>query len=300
MGSIDGFPEPDGSLTYLPEHQIDLSMCLMWVKTISRRNGINWWASNTPTGPAVTAFRLTGGVVRADAWGEGTDWALSQLPSLLGRDDKLLDFRPLTPELNAIAGRLSSLRMGSTDRWYEALATIAIGQRVVRADAQQSRTRLCRRHGTTFPRLPVAMFPPPEKLLGVSDSEFHRAGVDRSRARVVRMAAKNSERLESLGSISGADALAQLLRLPGVGPWTAGLTMSIAGGDPDAVPTGDLHLPRIVTYALSGEEGDDSRMLELLEPYRGHRMRVIRMVKSAGAGPPNRRPQPSRHDISRI
>jgi len=301
MGTSGKFPAPDGTLTYKPAHEIDIGFALMWAKTIRRRDGVNWWATNTPIGPAVAAFRVTSeGAVRADAWGPGTPWALDQLPALLGANDDPSDFRPGSDRLARIAERFPSPRIGSTGRWYEALATIAIGQRVVRADAQQSRTRLARRHGTVFPDVPIAVFPGPDAILTITDHEFHRVGIERSRARVVRVAAKYADKLEALDSAPSADAEAMLLRLPGVGPWTAGLAMSIAGGDPDAVPVGDLHLPRMVTWALSGEEGDDSRMLELLEPYRGHRMRVIRMIKMAGAGPPRRIPQPTRQDITRI
>ena len=63
-------------------------------------------------------------------------------------------------------------------------------------------------------------------------------------------------------------------------------------GDPDAVPVGDYHLPAVVTYALTGEEGgDDARMLELLEPYAGHRYRAIQMIKFSGVTPPRRGPR---------
>ena len=41
-------------------------------------------------------------------------------------------------------------------------------------------------------------------------------------------------------------------------------------------------------------------MLELLEPYAGHRGRVVRLVKAAGIGPPRHHPAPTRFDISRI
>ena len=53
----------------------------------------------------------------------------------------------------------------------------------------------------------------------------------------------------------------------------------IALGDSDAVATGDLHLPHMVAWALAGERrGSDERMLELLEPFRGHRARVLRLL----------------------
>jgi 3-methyladenine DNA glycosylase/8-oxoguanine DNA glycosylase len=56
-----------------------------------------------------------------------------------------------------------------------------------------------------------------------------------------------------------------------------------AFGDPDAVPIGDYHLPHVVSYALTGEpRGDDDRMLELLEPYRGQRGRVLRLLVWSG------------------
>jgi 3-methyladenine DNA glycosylase/8-oxoguanine DNA glycosylase len=53
----------------------------------------------------------------------------------------------------------------------------------------------------------------------------------------------------------------------------------IALGDADAVAVGDLHLPHLVARWLAGEHrGTDARMLELLEPFRGHRARVIRLL----------------------
>jgi 3-methyladenine DNA glycosylase/8-oxoguanine DNA glycosylase len=64
-----------------------------------------------------------------------------------------------------------------------------------------------------------------------------------------------------------------------VGPWTSSRVMLVALGDADAVCTGDLHLPHLVTWALAGEpRGSDERMLELLEPFRGHRARVQRLL----------------------
>ena len=83
------------------------------------------------------------------------------------------------------------------------------------------------------------------------------------------------------------DAYRRLLAFPGVGPWTAATVMAEAAGDPDAVPVGDFHVPNLVAWALAGEpRGDDERMLELLEPYRGHRGRVVRMLKLSGARAP--------------
>ena len=84
-----------------------------------------------------------------------------------------------------------------------------------------------------------------------------------------------------------AAAYQRLLAFPGVGPWTAAKVAMVALGDADAVPVGDYHLPHSIGYALEGTvRSTDERMLELLEPYRGHRARVVRLITSAGIAAP--------------
>ncbi|MHB8670728.1 MAG: DNA-3-methyladenine glycosylase 2 family protein, partial [Acidimicrobiales bacterium] len=95
----------------------------------------------------------------------------------------------------------------------------------------------------------------------------------------------HARRLEETVTLSRSDAYRRLTALPGIGPWTAAEVGLVALGDPDAVPVGDYHLPNQVAWALVREaRADDVRMLELLEPYRGQRGRVVRLVL-AGAGP---------------
>lgn len=294
---------PDAATTYRPRHAVDLRFALMGAKSVTSVGGVRWWTTVTPEGPASVAFRAASdATVRADAWGPGTDWALTHLPRLLGAHDETVgEFRPDHPLVRDLAGRFDALRIGATGRWYEGLAIAAIGQRVVTADAKTSRKRLAFRYGSRpVDTAPVPAFPAPERMLQLPDHDFHRAGIDRGRARVVRVAARYADRLERLADVPGADADRWLRQLPGVGTWTAALATASAGGNPDAVPVGDLHIPGMVSRALSGEDGDDARMLELLEPFAGHRQRVVRLIKIAGPGPAPHRPAPTRGDISRI
>jgi hypothetical protein len=53
-------------------------------------------------------------------------------------------------------------------------------------------------------------------------------------------------------------------------------------GDPDSPSVGDYHLPALVGWALIGTPVDDDGMLALLEPYRGHRQRVMRLITASG------------------
>ena len=97
---------------------------------------------------------------------------------------------------------------------------------------------------------------------------------------------------ENDASVSTAEFRRVLETVPGVGPWTStGLAISVLG-DPDEVLLGDLHLPHNACHALAGEpRGSDERMLELLEPFRGHRGRVVRLVRWSGRRAPRRGPR---------
>jgi 3-methyladenine DNA glycosylase/8-oxoguanine DNA glycosylase len=75
--------------------------------------------------------------------------------------------------------------------------------------------------------------------------------------------------------------------------------MRVALGDPDAVSVGDYHIPSLVAWALAGErKADDARMLELLEPYRGQRGRVQRLLEVSGIYPERHGPRMTPRDIT--
>ena len=70
---------------------------------------------------------------------------------------------------------------------------------------------------------------------------------------------------------------------------------------PDAVVLGDYHIPNIVAWVLTGRaRADDRRMLELLEPYRGHRARAVRLILAGGARAPSYGPHRPLRAIERI
>lgn len=63
-------------------------------------------------------------------------------------------------------------------------------------------------------------------------------------------------------------------------------------GDADAVSVGDYHIPKMIGWTLVGRPVDDAGMLELLEPMRPHRHRVVRLLEASGlAREPRRGPR---------
>ena len=82
------------------------------------------------------------------------------------------------------------------------------------------------------------------------------------------------------------EAAARLAAYPGVGPWTVAKTLVVSHGDPDQVEVGDFHVKHIVVHHLTGRpRGSDEEMLALLEPFRPHRGRVIRLLHTLGHEP---------------
>ena len=182
---------------------------------------------------------------------------------------------------------------------FEALLPAVLEQKVTTVEAKAGYRALVEALGEPAPgpvRLKVP--PSPQVLARTPYWAFHRFGVERRRAVVLIEAARSANRLEEITTMDRASAYRRLEAFPGVGPWTAAKVAFVALGDPDAVPVGDYHLPHTVGYALEGTpRSSDERMLELLDPYRGHRARVIRLLIVSGIGAPRFGPRKPLRDI---
>jgi len=246
-----------------------------------------WRATSTPAGPATTHIRVSaaGGTATMRAWGPGAEWALEAFPALIGAGDDEAGFEAGAGLIGELHHRFRGLRIGRTGAVTEALVPSILEQKVVGLEARRSYARLVRGLGEPAPGPPGLFVPPHPKVLADTPSwVFHRADVERKRADTVRRACSYAHRLEETVAMSPGDARRRITALPGIGPWTAAEVAMVALGDADAVSLGDYHLPNQVAWALAGEpRGDDARMLELLEPWRGHRGRVLRLI-GAGAG----------------
>ena len=161
-----------------------------------------------------------------------------------------------------------------------ALVPSVFEQKITGTEAFRAYAALLRAHGEPAPgpRRPAPSAATPRRWPSLPYHAYHPIGIERRRAEVVRRAAARATWLES--SASAEEATRRLTSLPGIGPWTAAEVVRTAFGDPDAVSVGDYHLPNMVAWALAGEpRADDARMLELLEPYRGQRGRVQRLLE---------------------
>ena len=260
-------------------------------------------ASRMRIGPATVRIDLRGDRLAAEAWGPGADEALERLPALVGLDDDRSGFRPeLHPLIFELDRRNRGLRLGRTGAVLESLIPAVIEQKVTGREAWRGFRGIVQRWGEPAPGpYGLRLAPRPELLAAAPYHEFHPLGIERRRADLVRRIADRAARFEEIVRLPVAEAYARLMSVPGIGPWTAAEVGIRALGDPDAVSVGDFHLPNVVAWALAGEpRADDRRMLELLEPWRGHRARVVRMIELAGIRPPAYGPRYAARSIAAI
>jgi len=254
--------------------------------------GSVWRTLRAPTGTATLHLSARGTEIEATAWGRGAEWAIAHVPELLGDGDDADDFDVSgNPFLADAHRRLGGLRLTRTNLVFEALFPAVLEQKVTGKEARIAWRVLVTAYGDPAPGpAPDGMrvCPSAERTRGIPSWEWHRAGVGPQRSQTVLAAALVAAGLErTLGLGRGGDEIARRLRtVPGVGVWTAAETSQRAHGDPDAVSVGDYHLPALVGWALIGRPVDDDGMLELLDPWRGHRQRVMRLIEGSGFSKP--------------
>jgi 3-methyladenine DNA glycosylase/8-oxoguanine DNA glycosylase len=249
-------------------------------RTIRLQRDEAWLAARTSSGPGTLHVRvLRAGVVGARAWGDGAEALLASLPALLGEDDapeRLVAHHPIIRQLQR---RHSGLRLPRSGRVLHALVPSVFEQKITGTEAFRAYAAFLRAFGEPAPGPGDLLLPPdPATLAGLPYHAFHPIGIERRRAGVVRRAASRASWLEA--ATGAIEATRRLRSLPGIGAWTAAEVVRSSHGDPDALSVGDYHMANIVAWALAGEaRADDARMLELLEPYRGQRGRVQRLLE---------------------
>jgi 3-methyladenine DNA glycosylase/8-oxoguanine DNA glycosylase len=260
-------------------------------------------ATLTPDGPATLLLRWDADPapvdrdgLTADAWGPGADWLLGRVDRLTGAHDRAVAFARIDSPADATVDRAlratRTSRIGASGSLYHELLPTVLGQRITGGEAVRQWARLVRRLGEPAPGPPgvvgdLRLPPPPATLDRRPLWWFHPLGIEQKRARPLVELARHPAKLFEWADAPSDTVAGKLSLVPGIGPWTIGSVLGPALGDPDAVATGDYHFPHAVAWALAGEaRADDDRMLQLLEPYRGQRGRVLAAVIRTFGGAP--------------
>ena len=259
--------------------------------------GRHWRALGTPEGPAtlVIQARPADGEVYAAAWGKGRDWALEQVPAMLGAEDDPSGFDPRVPVLHELWRQHSHHRFGRTGLVMEALVPSIIEQKVTGQEAFGSFRALVLRFGNAAPGpghdLKLQIQPDADTLRTIPSWEWLKLSIDPARSRAVVIAARNAAALERTLQLDPTEVERALRSQPGIGEWTAAEVRQRAFGDADAVSFGDYHVAKDIGWVMRGEAMTDDELREFLEPWRPHRGRVQALLALGGRHRPRRGPR---------
>lgn len=154
---------------------------------------------------------------------------------------------------------------------FEAVVTTVLGQQVSLAAARTFAGRFVAAYGPAAPQ-DLNAFPGPERLADAPVAQLQSAvGITGARARTVRAVAElfaaTGDWPVPLPEAEWDDRAAQLLAVPGIGPWTVNYLRMRLFGDPDAIPIGDLVLRRALGLA---KDRDVPAAMESWRPERAY------------------------------
>ncbi len=141
---------------------------------------------------------------------------------------------------------------------FSGLAKVICGQQLSVASAGAIWSR--------FERLEGAL--EPEGYLRLTESQVRGVGFSDGKYRTVRAVAEavlaGDLDFAALESMPAEDAVAALMSIKGVGPWTAELYLMFCANHPDIFPSGDLALQKAVAHALKLEARPVGKALDAI------------------------------------
>ena len=274
--------------------------------TAATVNGVSWLSFHpVTTGPVTIAIvhprsAVQPAEIRYHVWAHGDrsaiEYVVQRMPVLLGVDEQSLDgwaqfdelldqTAHLLPERVVEARRRNpGMRFMATGQLVDELLTVVLEQKVTQQQARATWGWLANTYGDPSPGgEPVSKTAPkPQTVLGIASWQWHAGWVQPFMARTLKTVASRASALRRL-ALQPVDRISTGLNsMPGIGPCTVAETLQRTHGAADYVSVGDFHVAHHVGEALTGRRTDDDGMLELLEPWVGHRQRVVRLIYASG------------------
>ncbi|MCQ0987661.1 DNA-3-methyladenine glycosylase family protein [Jiella marina] len=176
------------------------------------------------------------------------------------------------PRLDPVLRTAGTVPLRRSTRGLRGLIAIIVAQQVSKASAD-----------AIFGRLAAAVdLDDAAAILAADETTLRAAGLSRPKQRTVRAIAEAVSdgrlSLERCESSAAEDAVAELVALPGVGPWTAECYLLFCAGHRDIFPAGDLALQVAVAHAFAHDDRPAAKALAgIAEAWRPHRSVAARL-----------------------
>jgi len=246
------------------------------------------------SGAATVELLWEDGRILGTAWGPGATEAMTYIPQWVGlHDTPCIDFgrdalnRRLSPVLGTHLSRAPFVS-------HEVLGHI-LQQQIAWRDAARIWFQLVSGVGEEAPgpfglRMPLTF----EQMKRTPYGFFQQVGISEPRIHAIREVGRLGYRLDEWLAVSQEDFVRRVTTLPSIGPWTANHVLAVSMGAPDVVVRGDYTIPHTVAWVLAREaRATDDRMEELLQPFKGNRWRLVRLLWALNVQAPRRGPRMS-------
>jgi DNA-3-methyladenine glycosylase II len=177
------------------------------------------------------------------------------------------------PQLGASVERYGPPPLWSREPTYATLVHLILEQQVSLASAQAAFDRLRAALGGSIE---------PAALLRLSDAELRAIGFSRQKAgyaRTLANATLDGFDLAALDAMPDDEVRKALIAMPGIGPWTADIYLTMCLLRPDVWPHGDLALATSARDLLALDERPTfvelGAMAERWRPYRAVAARIL-------------------------
>ena len=178
----------------------------------------------------------------------------------------------IDPRLVAVRAAAGDVPLRRSPAGFASLASIIVSQQVSLASAR-----------AIFGRFEKLVDPlDAAGVLAASDDVFRRAGLSRPKVKALRAiseAVRGGLDLDHLETLAPDEAIARLIAVPGIGPWTAEVYLLFAVGHPDIFPARDVALQSAVGHALGMASRPGEKELigiaESWQPWRGVASRLF-------------------------
>ncbi len=225
--------------------------------------------------------------------------AMELLATILSVSDDLIPFYRAVagdPVLAGLTARLRGVRAPATPTVFEALADSVIEQQISLKAARSIENRLIRAVGK-----PLALegnmyysYPGPAILAAIPDSTFRACGLTTRKGEYLRdvsgLILAGDLDMEGFRQETDTEAIiGELVKIRGIGRWTAELTILRGLHRPDAFPADDVGVRRFISrYYLEGRKISASEARDFAGrwgAYRGFAAYYLEVADLLGIGP---------------
>jgi DNA-3-methyladenine glycosylase II len=204
--------------------------------------------------------------------------ALALVQRMLGVDRDISGFdraAAKVPWLRALAKRMRGVKPPRYPTLWEACVNAVVFQQISLFAAGAILRRVVEALGTKVDGAGGVLyaFPSPQTLLGAADTTLGVAGLSANKIAALRRIAEAllGGRLDEamLEERSSPEAVALLVSIKGIGPWTAAVVLLRGLGRLDVFPANDSGVARSLAVIAGAESVDVAATLKALGDYRG-------------------------------